>query len=192
MFLNEKFWSWISGVCVTLSLEKHCTVCVCFYVFMCWHRSWSFIPHGSAARNILVNVAGRSLSLETLNSYSSHINRRVSAGTSCQWHGSLWLAHLAVSFFQGWLCPGHPLAPDPEASVRTGRGAVRIRGLESSAAALGRRSAWPNVETSRTMIIRKSCLEEKDICAKIVGDTVLYLLISDVRLNFLLNKIDSN
>lgn len=42
------------------------------------------------------------------------------------------------------------------------------------------------------MIIWKSCSEEKDSFAKIVGDTVIYLLISDVRLNFLLNKIDSN
>lgn len=152
-------------------------VCVCFYVFMCWHRSWSFIPHGSAARNILMNVVGRSfsLSLETLNGYSSHVNRRVNAGASWQEHDSIWLAHLVVSFFQGWLCPGHPLDADPEASVRTSRGAVRIRGLESSAAALGRRSAWPNVETSRTMIIRKSCSEEKDSFAKMVGDAVTYL-----------------
>jgi len=47
--------------------------------------------------------------------------------------------------------------------------------MEISAAALSRRSAWPNVEISRTTVILKGCLEGEDNFDKMVRVTVTYL-----------------
>jgi len=69
-------------------------------------------------------------------------------------------------------CPGHGLASDTEMRGRAGRGPARVRGVGSSAAALGRRSAWPNAETSRMKIILKGCSEGKVAFAKTVVEAV--------------------